>query len=148
MNLDSKRLRFLLTALIATIVVWLIIFLVVGLPIAHLFFKIPVAMVASWMSICCAVQVAICPWLFYSRRTPDHPEGRITHRRLAVAVFSTTISVVFFFYLRHSRPTDSATREFSSIGMGVSSLFAVLYLLKGFVPRQRRKDEPERFSVK
>ena len=47
---------------------------------------------------------------------------------IATTVFATTVSILFFYYLRLSRPQDPRTREFTSICMGVALLFGVLYL--------------------
>jgi len=134
-------LRHVLTAFMGSITGWLIVFLVLGFPIFHLGFKVPVARIASYVSICCATQLVITPWLFYARKTPQRPEGRFTHRIIALTAFTTAVSVLFFYYLRRSRPEDPSTREFTLIGMGVTLIFAILYpTVKLYLVSRREKD--------
>lgn len=121
--------------LIGSIVGWAMMLIVIGLPIFHLHFKVPIATIASYAGTCCVVQVVVFAWLFRSRQT--HPDRWVFNRTLASTIFVTTISMLFFYYLRRGRP-DSATREFTSIGMGVSLLFAVLLPLISFVSRRMR----------
>jgi len=127
---DSKNSLFtsnrLWIVLIGSIPGWAIVFLLVGLPIFHLGFRVPIAKIASFIGISYAVQIAITPWLFYARRTPQHPDGRIVHRAVAVSVFMATISLLFFYTLRRSRPDDLATHQFTSIAMGATVVFAVI----------------------
>jgi hypothetical protein len=118
MNSKSKQL---LTILAGSLAGWLIVFLVVAFPIFHLAFKFPIAKIASYLSICCAVQVAISPWFIYARRTPQRPEGRVTHRLIAVTLFATTITLLFLYYIGRSRPEDPATLQSALIAMGEQS---------------------------
>lgn len=55
---------------------------------------------------------------------------RTTRRYVTIAttVFVTTVAILFFYYLRLSRPEDPKTREFSSICIGVALTFGGLYL--------------------
>lgn len=122
---NPKRL---LTLLVGSIVGWLTIFLVVGLPVFYAGFKVPISKIASFVGICCAIQVVVfAPWLFSASITPQRPEGRFTHRIITTTVFTTAVSILFFHYLRRSRPEDPATREFTLICMGVALIFGILY---------------------
>lgn len=132
--------KLLLTIVVGSTAGWSVVFLVVGFPIFHLVFKVPIATIASYLGTCCAVQVAISPWLIYARKIPQRPEGRVTHLVIAVTVFVTTISMLFFYYIRRGLPEDPDARQFTSIGMGGTVLLAMCYLaIKLFVSR-RRKD--------
>jgi hypothetical protein len=127
----------LLTILVGSIAGWLVVFLLLGFPIFHLGFKVPIATIASYVGICCAVQLAITPWLFYARQTPQRPDGRVVHRTVAVTVFVATITMLFFYYLRRSRPDDLATHQFTSIGMGVTVVFAVIFPVISLARRKK-----------
>ena len=137
MNSKSKQLLIILAGSLAG---WLVVFLVVGLPIFHLAFKVSIAKIASYLSICCAIQVAISPWFIYARRTPQRPEGRVTHRLIAVTLFATTITLLFFLsYIGRSRPEDPATLQSALIAMGVTIIFAVVYLVIRLALRTRKR---------
>ena len=118
-----------------------IAFLLVGFPIFHLGFRVPIAKIASYIGACCAVQLTITPWLFYARRTPQRPDGRVVHRTAAATVFVTTITMLFFYYLRRSRPEDLPTLEFTSTAMGVTVVFAVVFPVISLASR-RHKQSP------
>ena len=98
---------------------------VVGFPIFHLYFKVPIATISSYIGICCVLQLALVEWLVYAKKTAQGPDGWAFHRTVATTVFVTAISLLFFYYLRRGRP-DPETREFTSICMGVTLLFGVL----------------------
>jgi hypothetical protein len=121
----AKRLLF---VLIGCITGWAVIFLVVGLPLFHLHFKVPIATITSYVGICCALQVVVVAWLLYARKTAQRSDGWLFHRTLATTLSGTIVSMLFFYYLRRGRPDDPATREFTSIGMGATLLFAFLFL--------------------
>jgi FtsH-binding integral membrane protein len=102
-------------------------------------FKVSIAKIASYLSICCAIQVAISPWFIYARRTPQRPEGRVTHRLIAVTLFTTTITLLFLSYIGRSRPEDPATLQSALIAMGVTIIFAVVYLVIKLALRTRKR---------
>jgi hypothetical protein len=54
--------------------------------------------------------------------------NRVRYVTIATTVFITTVSILFFYYLRLSRPQDPRMREFTSICMGVAFIFGGLYL--------------------
>lgn len=137
MNSKPKQL---LIILLGSLAGWLVVFLLLGFPVFHLALKIPIAKIASYLGACCAVQVVISPWFIYARKIPQRPEGRVTHRLIAVTVFATTISMLLFYCLRRSFPKDPGARQFTSIGMGVTAVSSISYLvIKLFVSR-RDKD--------
>jgi hypothetical protein len=113
--------------LIGSVLGWGIVFLVIGLPIFHLGFRVPISTIASYLGICSLIQLAITPWFYYGRKTPQRPEGRPVHLTLAATVGVATMTVLFCFYLRLSRPDDLAIHKFTSIMMGVTVVFALLY---------------------
>lgn len=130
----AKRL---LTILIGSIIGQGVLFLIVGFPIFHLQLKVSLATIASYLGICCVVQIVVFEWLFYARAKAQDPESWIFHRTIATTVLVATVSLLFFYYLRRGRP-DPDTREFTTIGMGVSLLLAFLYPSIKLVSRRMR----------
>jgi hypothetical protein len=126
-------------ALIGSTAGWGMLFLVLGLPVFHLGFKVPIATIASFVGICCAVQLGIVGWLMYVRNKPSSAQSWDVHRAVATAVFFTTISLLFFYFIRRSRPGDAATQQFTSITYGVTILFAVLFLIRRLVLQRKRR---------
>jgi hypothetical protein len=53
--------------------------------------------------------------------------NRMRYITIATTFFVTTIGILLLYYLRRSRPEDPSTREFTSMGMGVMLVLAVLY---------------------
>ena len=121
MTISTAKRR--LVALIGCLFGWGAIFVVVGFvvgfPIFHLYFKVPIATISSYIGICCVLQLALVEWLVYAKKTAQGPDGWAFHRTVATTVFVTAISLLFFYYLRRGRP-DPETREFTSICMGDS----------------------------
>lgn len=92
MKISTAKRR--LYALIGCIAGWGTVFLVVGFPIFHLHFKVSIAAIASYLGICCVVQMAAFEWLFYAKKTAQHPDDWIFHRTVSSTVFVTTISLL------------------------------------------------------
>jgi hypothetical protein len=96
---------------------WTGVFLLLGLLVFHLWLKVPVAKIASFTGICCVVQLAVTPWLFHARSTPQNPPGRIRERVIALSVLFSAVSLLFFYYLRRSAPEDIETLQFTTIAL-------------------------------
>jgi len=114
------------------------VFSVIIFPIIYWWLRLPNAKIAGYLGVCCVVQLASSLWLFYARKTPQRPDGRIVHRTAAVTFHWATVSMLFFYYLRDSRPQDPAAREFTSIGMGGTLILAIVFPLVRLV-LQRNK---------
>jgi len=99
-------------------VTWLMIFLIWGL-LFHLWFKVPVAKIASFAGICCAVQLAVTPWLYSARATRQNPSGRITQRVVAIVILFSVTGLLFFYYLH----------RLNAISVSVVVAFALLTLI-------------------
>lgn len=128
----------------AAILAWLVLFLLVGFPVFHLWLHIPIAKIAGYTSILCVVQLAVAPWLYFARRTPQHPAGRIKQRIAAGTVWLTILMFLFFYSVRRSWPDAPGTREFTSIGFGVTALFAILFPTIQFYLASRRRQGIQR----
>jgi hypothetical protein len=124
-------------ALIGSVTGWAMLFLALGLPVFHLGFKTPIATIASFAGICCAAQLGIVGWLIYIRNKPSSPASWEVHSALATAVLFTTIGLLFFYFIRRSRPGDAATQQFTSIAYGVTVSFAALCLIMRIFSRRK-----------
>jgi hypothetical protein len=82
----------------------------------------------------CAVQMAITPWLFSARATPQNPSGRPAQRAAAVTVLASLMALLFFGYIGGLWPRDEGTREFAFIGLGLIALL-VIFLVARLPPR-------------
>ena len=109
---------------------WLMMFLLLGLPIFHLWLKIPTSTIAMVTGICCATQLATTPWLFSARATRQNPSGRIARRGIAVTAWFSAVALLLLFYQRRSFPENSETRQFVAIGIGITILFGVAVLIR------------------
>jgi hypothetical protein len=122
---------------------WVMTFLLLGLPIFHVWLKVPIARITTFTGICCALQLVITPWLFSARATRQNPSGRIFQRATAVVVLFSVITLLFFYYLRRSWPEDIETRRFTNIAMAGTIVFGVVFLAGyGVVSRHRKKTPP------
>src|SRR5579859_740150 len=66
---------------------------------------------------------------------------RLRYLTIATTVFVTAVNIVFFYYLRLSRPQDPRMRKFTSICMGVALIFGGLYLtVKLYLVSRHDKD--------
>jgi hypothetical protein len=88
---------------------WLTTFLLLGLPIFHLWLKVPTPAIATFTGTCCAVQLAVTTWLFSARATRQNPSGRMAQRTVAVIVWFSTMTLLLTYYLRRSFPEDIET---------------------------------------
>jgi hypothetical protein len=124
--LDNNRLSHWLAGSVFS---WVMMFLLFGLPIFHLWLKVPTSTIAMYMGLCCAMQLAIVPWLFSARATAQRPRGRIASRAVAVIVWSSATTLLLFLYLRRSSPNDIHTRQFTSITIIATIVFALVALI-------------------
>jgi hypothetical protein len=121
---------------------WVMVFVVLGLPIFHVWLKVPIARITTFTGISCALQLVIIPWLFSTRATRQNPGGRISQRAAAVAVLFSVITLLFFYYLRRSWPEDIETRQFTTIAMAGTIAFGVVFLAGyGVVSRHRKNSQ-------
>jgi hypothetical protein len=113
---------------------WGLAFLLLFFPIFHMWLKVPTAKVATLTGLFCAVQMAITPWLFSARATPQNPSGRPAQRAAAVTVLASLMALLFFGYIGGLWPRDEGTREFAFIGLGLIALL-VIFLVARLPPR-------------
>jgi hypothetical protein len=119
---------------------WLMMFSLLGLPIFHLWLKIPTPTIATVTGICCATQLAVTPWLFSARATRENPGGRIAQRGIAVFAWFSAMLLLLLYYLRRSFPEDTGTRQFTAIGIGITILFGTGGIIRYVLVPSRRND--------
>jgi len=112
---------------------WGLTFLLLFLPIFHVWLKVPTVKVATLTGLFCAVQLAVTPWLFSARATRQNPRGRPAQRAAVVAVMASLTALLFFAYIGGLWPRDEGTRAFASIGLGLTALLVI------FLVATRRK---------
>ena len=84
---------------VGALLTWVMISLLFGFPIFHLWLKFSTGRVAAFMGLCFATQLAVTPWLFSARATAENPEGQVVQRSLAVAAWFAVIGVLFFHFI-------------------------------------------------
>jgi hypothetical protein len=115
-------------------------FLLVGLPIFHLWLRVPLPKIAMFAGICCVVQLGVTPWLFSARATCENPSGRVAQRAMAVTVLFSGIALLLFYYLRLSWPDDTETRRFAAIALSLTVGVGIVAVIAVYVLSRRRKD--------
>ena len=119
--------------LVGTTLAWALMFLLLFLPVFHSWLKVPTARVATLTGLFCAVQLAVTPWLFSARAASRNPRGRPGQRAAVVAVLASLMALIFFASIGGLWPRDESTREFVSIGLGLTTLLVI------FLVATRRK---------
>jgi len=114
---------------IGAVLGWTIWTLVLFIPIFHFALKIPIAKVAFPAGICCAVQLAVTPWLFSARATRHNPTGRKERRSAALAVMFSLMAMLFFYYVQRSVPSTPDSRQFFAILFGITIAFGIFFFL-------------------
>jgi uncharacterized membrane protein len=114
--------------LVGTSFAWGLTFLLVFFPIFHSWLNVPTSKVATLTGLFCAVQLAVTPWLFSARATSQNPSGRPAQRAAAIAVLASLMALIFFAYIGGLWPRDEGTREFVSIGLGLTALLVVFLI--------------------
>jgi hypothetical protein len=123
-------------------------FLIGGLLVSHFLLKVATAKIATFIGICCAMQLAVTPWLFSARATPQNPGGRPFRARAAVVVLFSGWSLLFFYYLRRGSPEDLDTRRFTDIALLGTIVLAVALLVTNFACARRGGDQSTKAPMK
>jgi len=121
---------------------WLAMFVLVGLPVFHLWLRVQIPKVAMFAGICCALQLCVTPWLFHARATRENPSGRVVQRALALTLFFSSILFLVAYILRLSWRNDLETRRFTEIMIILTVVFAVVFLIRVWLRSSRQKESP------
>ena len=145
MRFDNNRISH---WIIGALFTWVVIFVAWALPIFHLWLKAPVARIAVYTAICCAMQLAITPWLFSARATERNPRGRIGRRAVALTVLFSGIALLLFGYIPLTTSRNHNSRLFATIAFVMTALLALIALVAARVVSRRDSDAPETSSNK
>lgn len=96
MLLNNDRLSHWLAGAFLT---WALIFLIWAFPIFHWWLDVPTVRIATYIGLCCVVQLAVTPWLFTARATRENPCGLVGQRAGALIIFFSVIGLLFFSFL-------------------------------------------------
>lgn len=117
---------------------WLAIFLLWALPIFHLWLKVPTTRIAIYTVVCCAMQLAVTPWLFSARATSQNPQGLFGRRAVALIAWFSATALFLFCYIPFTLFGDTDSRMFAGISFVMTILFAVLAFVTVNVMSRRR----------
>src|SRR5208282_2049769 len=90
---------------------WIVCFVLFGIPMFHLWLRFSIAKIAISLGICCAVQLAITPWLYSSRATPQNPDGLVGRRTAAVFVWFSLTALLLFYYIQRGWPSNPTAQQ-------------------------------------
>jgi hypothetical protein len=90
---------------------WAVCFLFLGIPIFHLGFGSSISKIAISLAICCGAQLAITPWLYSARATPQNPNGFVGRRTAAVFVWCSLTALFLFYYIQRGWPSSQAAQQ-------------------------------------
>ena len=125
MGLDNDRLSH---WFIGALLTWILISLLMGFPIFHFWLGFATTKVMVFMASCFFAQLAITPWLFSARSTPQNPSGNIARRTWVVILWVSTTGFLLFSFLHRLNILSLAT-----ITLAIVSSIVVF----AFKPRQR-----------
>jgi len=84
---------------------WIVCFLLFGIPLFHLWLRIFNRQDCYFIRHLCGVQLAITPWLYSSRATPQNPDGWLAERAAAVFVWFSLTALLLFYYIQRGWPS-------------------------------------------
>lgn len=90
---------------------WIVCFLLFGIPIFHLWLGFSITKITISLGICCVVQLAITPWLYSSRSTPQNPDGLVGRRTAAVFVWFSLTALLLFYYIQRGWPSNPTAQQ-------------------------------------
>jgi hypothetical protein len=121
------------------VLTWILMFLLWGLLLFQIVLKVPTATIGTFCCLGCVMQMAITPWLFSARATPQNPKGLYLRRALAITVWFTGIGLLFCYFLQRGLPKDADSGLFVAIAYGVTASFGVVCLVAVGMLSRRRK---------
>lgn|GEM_PF-6130783 len=125
MLLDKDRLSH---WLIAAPLGWAAWTAILFIPIFHFWLGFPIAKIAVYAGIACAIQLAVTPWAFSAQVTRNNPKGKVFQRYAVAIVLVTTTALLFVYWLQRGEPTNSYTTQVRVILFSVPIVFCVVSL--------------------
>ena len=114
--------------LIGAVLGWGLAFGILYYPVFHMWLKVSTAKAAMLTGLFCAAQLAITPWLFAARATPQNPRGRPAQRSKAVAVLASLVGLIFFAFIGSIWPRTKGTLEFTLGGIVSTALVVIIFV--------------------
>lgn len=114
--------------LIGAVFGWGLAFGILYFPVFHIWLKVPTAKAAMLTGLFCAAQLAVIPWLFTARATPQNPSGRPAQRSKAVAVLGSLVGLIFFVFIGNIWPHADGTLEFVIGGIVSTALVVIIFV--------------------
>jgi hypothetical protein len=103
-----------------------------GIPIFHWGMNVSIAKVLTFACVCCLLQLAVTPWMFWARGTPAEPDRRFNHRLAASGVWLLSTALFLLFFLQYGKAIDKEhLYERLAIIGSVGILFGILALTAG-----------------
>jgi hypothetical protein len=126
--------------LIAAPLGWAVWTVLLFIPIFHLWLGFPVAKITVYSGIACAVQIAVTPWAFLARVTPQNPKGKVFQRYAVASVLVTATALLLVYWLQRGEPINPYTTQVRMILFSAPVVFGVVSLaIIGPVLRSRGK---------
>lgn len=113
----------------------------------HLLSGFSVIKIAVSACIGCVGQLAVTPWFFFARPTPQNPTGNVAQRTVAAIVWSSLSALLFFYYIQRDWPRDSDADTFRACLFGVAVVFGIGALVVVGVISRRRRQKPQSQST-
>ena len=118
--------------LVLGLLCWTCYFILFGIPIFYILLGVSMLKIGSFMFLCCALQLAVTPWMFTARSTPEHPAGKIGQRAAAAAIWLISTALLLLCYLQYGKTIDTIhLRERIWIVGGIAAVFGMIALLAG-----------------
>jgi NADH:ubiquinone oxidoreductase subunit 6 (subunit J) len=138
MLIDNDRVSHWLAGAVCS---WSAFYLLVCIPIFHLWLKAPVAKIAVYVGACCVVQLMATPWLFSARATPQNPVGNVALRSKVVVVWLSLTSILLMYIGQRGLPTTRENTELRLIMFGTPVLLGLVGLVTVAIRFRERKAE-------
>jgi hypothetical protein len=95
---------------------------------------------SGFAGIGCVGQLVATPWLYSARATAENPAGKVAQRAVAVIVWFSMSSLLFFYYISRDWPNDADGILFKRIMFGTTIGFGIIGLvIVRVISRNRRR---------
>ncbi len=115
---------------------WTVSLPVLWIPIFHLWLGAPISKIAICVGIACVSQLAVTPWLFSARATPQNPDCNIAMRSSVVIIWISAFCLALFSYILGQYPQNPNSKLLWSCmlgtvcALGLGGLFAVRVIFR------------------
>jgi heme/copper-type cytochrome/quinol oxidase subunit 2 len=117
--------------------------LLLFIPIFHLWLRFSIAKILVAVGIGCAIQLAVTPWMFSARATPQNPRGKVARLAAAAIVWLTVWLLLLSYYLQRGWPSSSSAQLFRACMFGTIIVFGLIGLALVAAVSSRRRNKSE-----